>query len=392
VRVEPGEYQRLLGYPPDFVLSGRARELAEWAREWYGEHGRPWIFVRRADSLELTGGTVRIDAVDFCSADLQESLVEARADQVYLAATSAGPEAEEEAQRRWRQEEPDESFFLTTCASAVAEHLVTSAGARLCAWADAHGRAVLPHFSPGSSEWDIAEQGKLLRLIQRDGMKTVAGKLEALESGALRPEKSSLAVFGVTMHADRVRQLAHLVPCGQCSMGNCQFRRAPYLRARRVAGAATQSAPAPREYTVNSKALQRWTGERLLLRTEQDGTIHASFRYDGTTCTNMGRPLAFLYEVTLGPRQQGYPILEQTCGPAPGNTGYTAMCEYLRDGGELMAAIGRDKPLAGMPLERVLTWRRAANPAGCFCDAYSREHKWGLVLETIHYALHRHDD
>jgi hypothetical protein len=152
------------------------------------------------------------------------------------------------------------------------------------------------------------------------------------------------------------------------------------------------SETAPHEYSVNPKALRRWSGERLSLQTDPDGTIHARFRYDGTTCTNMGRPLAFLYEVTLGPRQAGYPILEQTCAPAPGDSGYTAMCEYQRNGHELIAAIGRDKPLAGMPLDCVLTWRRAANPAGCYCDAYSREHKWGLVLETIHYSLHRHDD
>jgi hypothetical protein len=35
----------------------------------------------------------------------------------------------------------------------------------------------------------------------------------------------------------------------------------------------------------------------------------------------------------------------------------------------------------------VLPWRRGSSVAGCFCEADSREHKWGLVLETIHYAL-----
>jgi hypothetical protein len=53
-----------------------------------------------------------------------------------------------------------------------------------------------------------------------------------------------------------------------------------------------------------------------------------------------------------------------------------------------MAAIEREKPLLGQPLASVLAWRRQASPAGCYCDAASREHKWGLVLETIHYALH----
>jgi hypothetical protein len=34
-----------------------------------------------------------------------------------------------------------------------------------------------------------------------------------------------------------------------------------------------------------------------------------------------------------------------------------------------------------------LSWRRADCGAGCYCDASSREHKWGLVFETIHHAL-----
>jgi hypothetical protein len=25
--------------------------------------------------------------------------------------------------------------------------------------------------------------------------------------------------------------------------------------------------------------------------------------------------------------------------------------------------------------------------AGCYCESTSRDHKWGLVFETIHYAL-----
>jgi hypothetical protein len=64
------------------------------------------------------------------------------------------------------------------------------------------------------------------------------------------------------------------------------------------------------------------------------------------------------------------------------------MCQYLTDAGPLMALIEREKPMLGEPLASVLAWRRQSSPAGCYCDAASREHKWGLVLETIHYALH----
>ena len=52
-----------------------------------------------------------------------------------------------------------------------------------------------------------------------------------------------------------------------------------------------------------------------------------------------------------------------------------------------MTAIDSEKPLNGERLNAVLEWRRGASAAGCYCDAASREHKWGLVLETIHYAL-----
>jgi len=119
----------------------------------------------------------------------------------------------------------------------------------------------------------------------------------------------------------------------------------------------------------------------------EDGSVDAVFRYDGTTCTNMGRPLTFEYNVKLGPREEGYPIREQHCAPAVGDTGHTHMCQYIADPEGMMGAIDREKPLGGERLNAVLSWRREANGAGCFCEAASRNHKWGLVLETIHYAL-----
>jgi hypothetical protein len=54
---------------------------------------------------------------------------------------------------------------------------------------------------------------------------------------------------------------------------------------------------------------------------------------------------------------------------------------------QLMTAIGHEKPLNGEHLSAILTWRREPAAGGCFCTQASRDHKWGLVLETIHYAL-----
>lgn len=140
-------------------------------------------------------------------------------------------------------------------------------------------------------------------------------------------------------------------------------------------------------YSVNRRALQRWAAERLTMTTRDDGSIDAVFRYDGTTCTNMGRPLAFDYRVTLGPRVEGYPIREQCCAPAHGDTGHTHMCRYVENPQALMDAIDHEAPLHGQPLNAVLAWPREPDAAGCFCTSASRDHKWGLVFETLHYAL-----
>lgn len=397
VDVHPAEYIRLLGYPRGWTLDGRAQELGDEAREWYARHGRPWSYARGVEGIRIHEAAVVVDGVKFNSTRLSTTLVAAGADRAFLVAVSAGPELEEEAQVRWRDGKPDEYFFFEVFGSAIVEHLVTMTGARLCAWAEGEHAAVLPHYSPGYPEWTIDEQSKLLDVIRPP--RPAAVPLEVFESGMLRPKKSLLAVFGVTSHVDRVRPLTELSPCENCSFVPCQYRRAPYRRSRRTASAelpvidlrAESPNPLSQDvsYTVSLKALQRWSQERLTIEVRDDGSIGALFRYEGTTCTNMGRPLHFHYHVRLGAREDRYPVLEQWCGPAPGDDGYTAMCRYLSDPEELMTAIAMDRPLHGQPLDEVVRWTRPASPAGCYCAPESRQHKWGLVLETIHYALAR---
>jgi len=404
VDVSPQEYTRLLGYPRGWVLEGRARELADWARDWYAKNGRPWFYARQAESMEIGNtdddtiraasirpNSIRIDGVDFNSKRLRDAFEQAGAHSAILVAVGAGAEAEEEAQRCWSEERPDEYFFLEVFASAVVEHLTTIAGARLCDWAERQGMAVLPHSSPGYPEWDVAEQPRLLQLIKQTRSERFPSCVEAFDTGMLRPKKTQLAVFGLTRHVERLQRLTSLIPCQSCSFRPCQYRRAAYKRAPR-----TTAEPLPArvaildedaQYTINRKALQRWSEERLAMRPGPEGSTDITFRYDGTTCTNMGRPLAFVYNVKLGPRDEGYPILEQRCGPAADDSGHTAMCKYIEDPDRLMAAIASEKPLIGQRLNAILTWRREPNGAGCYCDPLSRIHKWGLVLETIHYAL-----
>src|SRR6202167_5658415 len=183
VNVSPAEYVRLLGYPRGWELEGRALELANWARAWYAEHGRPWFYARQSESFEINGDSIRIDGTQFTSKRLQSTLQQAEAHSVILVAVGAGPEAEEEARRRWEDEKPDEYFFLEMFGSAVVEHLTTVTGANLCDWAERNQMAVLPHYSPGYPEWDVAEQPQLLELMRRTRRQILPSRVEVLESG-----------------------------------------------------------------------------------------------------------------------------------------------------------------------------------------------------------------
>lgn len=407
LKVQEAEYIRLLGYPQGWVLEGRALELAEWARNWYARHGTPWIHAHLAERLELKDESIVIDDHSFTCLPLQRRLEQAAANGVVLAAVCAGPELEQEAQNLWRAERPDEYFFLEIYGSAVVEHLTTLAGAHCCAWADQRQSAILPHYSPGYSNWDVGQQPRLLDLIQKSASHELPNRLSVFPTGMLRPKKSQLAVFGVTREVDRVQKLADLVACESCSLASCQYRRAPYLEPPaytpgEVAAAtkgvtsgigSKQVPPVPDvAYSFSTKALDRWANDRLSLQRGADGSTEALFLFEGSTCMSMGRPLKFQYHVKLGPQDKSYPIQEQRCIPHPSDTGHTSMCEYITQGASWMKVVENEAPLRGQPLSDVLSWNRSTYGSNCHCEPASRERLWGLVLETIHYALVRQEE
>ncbi|HXY20172.1 MAG TPA: hypothetical protein VEH83_09280 [Gemmatimonadales bacterium] len=406
VEVQEAEYRRLLGWPAGHEVTGRSLELAAWARSWYAEHGRPWWYARQAASLALGPGRVEIEAAPFDALRLGEMLAQAEATSAMLVAVGAGAACEEHARALWEEGKPDEYFFLEVYGSAVVEALVAAAAFRLCEWADRHGLAVLPHYSPGYPDWDIADQARLLDLVGVARRRDLPEGVRALPTGMLKPKKSLLAVFGLTPRLDRVQRLTTLVPCANCSLAGCRYRRAPYRRPLRQLesvhparagsdGVGAAAAPGPltagARYSVAPAVLRRWARERLRLRVLGDRTVEAAFRYDGTTCSNMGQPLAFEYRIALASREEGYTITDLSCAPAEGDVGHKFMCEYLDHGDDLMRAIAGEQPLLGHPLDAVVGWRRGTSAAGCYCTASSREHKWGLALEVLHFALCERD-
>ncbi|MGA9408173.1 MAG: hypothetical protein WBW71_13650 [Bacteroidota bacterium] len=403
VDVQESEYKRLLGYPPGHEISGRVKELIDSTRSWYAANGKPWVYSRRAEMLELSAGKVRIEGIDFFSPKLQTQLNAANSHEVMLVAASAGKQCEERARELWNEEKPDEYFFMEVYGSAVVENLIMNAGARFCEWADQHRKAILPHYSPGYPGWDISDQEKLLKLIRQKGV-NLREEMRVMDSGMLYPKKSLLAVFGVTSHLETVQRLTSLIPCENCSLQSCRYRRTPYRNSipqiediRKLQSGwenpldfnSENDSPLNPEakYLTNTRALRKWSQERLHLKILEDRSVEARFRYEGTTCSNLGHVLEFDYHVKLSSPAENYKVVSAECCPAPGDVGHTLMCQYLENAPLFMNSIRRERPLLGKPLNDVLSWEREYNPSGCYCSSESREYKWGLVFEVLHYAL-----
>jgi hypothetical protein len=384
--VQEAEYLRLLGYPAGHQPGDRPRELMAWARDWYGRNGRPWVYLREAP-LQIDGSELRLDGMAFHSRRLREHFRRHEVCSTVLVAVSAGRECEEHARSLWQEGRPDEYFFLEMFASAVVEDLVARASGRICALAGHRHLMAVPHYSPGYSGWDVAEQGRLFELITARLGRPLPGPLEVLSSGMLKPKKSLLGVFGLAPVA--AASVPVETPCENCAFSPCSYRRAAY---RRHSG----DTPRPAErtgatasgYRTNTRALKKWAAERVRLHPRDDGTIEAVFRFDGTTCSH--QPLAFDYRVRLSGPAGGHRILESDCAPAPDDENHRLTCSYLTAGEAHLREIAADRPLSGRPLDEVLGWVRPAVSTGCHCSADSRAHKWGLALEAIHFALHHH--
>ncbi len=395
--VPPTELHRLLGYPPGRAPDARVSSLAARAEDWYERHGRPWACIRFLEIEKILQGAVRLrGGRSLSSPELAWSLRRAHADQVAVAAVSAGPEACREAARLWAEDRPDESFVLDAFCSAIAEQLIARAGVRISAEAGAAGRACTPHRSPGYGRWPLSDQAVLKELLEEGRQGELPGPLEVLPSGMLRPQKSMFAVFGVTPHRDLAPGWLDSVPCSNCDWNPCAFRRTAFTGPGPAARVPEETdfrqteagLPTDRsfDYAFSNQALERWVVEHLDLKRDEDG-VRAVFRFHGTTCSNLGMPLLLRYEVELAGPPEGYRIRSAKCRPDANDSGLQAMCSYLEDAEGLMASIQSEHPLEGCPLDMALEWNPQISPSGCLCKGSDRNHKWRIVLQTIHYAL-----
>ena len=369
-------FRRHVGLPPCAELDERLAGLFNEVREWYSQHGGPWTATRQIAIHHIVYDMIHLEhSLQLSSALLARGLARAQAHALVVVAVSAGKAVDDQIDRLWKSGRVDEAMFLNAYAIATVEHLRWQAGAHLRRTLGAENISVLPHYSPGYEGWDLADQGRLFRLF-RDDQKTDSMPLQLLPTGGLCPNKSTLAAYGVTRRTDLGKDLEQYWSCQP---------------------APTSATRANTSYAFPEKTLTRWRDKRLRVIAQPNHELLATFRFDGSTCTNMGIPLAFDYKVRLKIEKQGqketgpHRILNLTCAPAKDHTGYQSMCAYLDKPARLLTQLSAHQPLLGQLLSETLTWQPPASPAGCLCTRASQDHKWKIVLQTLHFALDNHE-
>ena len=224
--VPEGEYLRLLGLPRARSLDGDLLDRARGARDWYAQHGRPFVATQRVGVRSVGPASVTLDpGTELRSVALADRLREGEAHALVALAASAGQEVADETKRLWASDRPDEAFFLDRFAVAVTERLVFWASATICRASEPARETLLPHLSPGCGHWDLADQHRLMALLTGEEDGTMLGPVQLLPSGALRPQHSLLAALGVT-HRTFANTPEAL--CRSCDLDPCAFRRAPH--------------------------------------------------------------------------------------------------------------------------------------------------------------------
>ena len=359
-------YLRHLGLPAETGLDDKTLPLAEGAAGWYREHGNPWVHSRLAPIQRIEDDTICLDDGTLLSSRvLAEGARRSGTHSISILAVSAGVEVDDRIAELWAEEKPDEAMFLNAYADALTEHLRSTEAEKMLKMFSAEEMAVLPYYSPGYDGWDLTDQAALLNTISNP----LPGALEVLPSGGLKPSKSTLAVFAVA------------------GSGLAETAEDYWQDLYRELSVKQNSGKEDSSYAFSSSALEGWEKKRLELSDDGDD-IRAVFRFDGSTCTNLGLPLRFEYRVDLSREEAGdYRLEGFACEPHPEDTGHKGMCSYLADAEDILEKIRQAPALPGRSLGKVLEWTPPSSPAGCLCSQSSRDHKWRIVLQTLHYSL-----
>lgn len=182
-----------------FGLPEGGADLDRWfnhfdgARRGCRSHMKPYGGLRCVSIVGISGSTVKLETGhELTSSRLAERLQSARARHLAVLALSAGHWIDDEIRRRWRAGRPDLAMALHAFAAGWVEEWREREEDRLRRALAPRGLRVLSYLSPGYEGWPLTDQSTLFALIS-----TLGGPIELLDSGFLRPVRSTLAAFGL---------------------------------------------------------------------------------------------------------------------------------------------------------------------------------------------------
>ena len=354
------ELARHLGLPADAEIDESLKCELERAENWFHESASPWCSANVCEIAEIGSESIRLESGSVLKSDvLARGFSKADVERLAVVAITAGEEIDREIERHFEDGHPDEAMTLNAFAIAAVERVRTDCCRLVEERSRKQGLFALPYYSPGYEGWPLEDQHSLFAAVNADESPIVV-----LESGGMKPAKSTLFVIGLTRKQN---------------IDPSEFwqRQATQL-----------TTPTHPEYGFSPRTLKKWSRNRLSLGEEIDGRLTASFRTAGSTCANMGLPLAFDYQANLERATDGkLHFTGFSCAPAEGDTNHRSTCQFLSNPDGFAAGIEEHPPLLGKPLEDALHWNPDVSPAGCLCLRSSRDHKWRIVVQTLHYAL-----
>jgi hypothetical protein len=146
-----------------------------------------------------------------------------------------------------------------------------------------------------------------------------------------------------------------------------------------------------KEFTdpVSTRALEKWSRERLEKTGETGGRRSYRYRYSGSTCTDGGTPFEAYMNVELSGlaeqttvekawidfREKEKESAARMCAASGGPSRSQQFFEKLAE----------NHDIAGRRLEDIITEKVSVNYAGCFCAPAMVRDKWNQALSTVHW-------
>lgn len=382
--VPPELLRRHLCLPDNAPASQRVQSLIAQTQSWFAQHAHPWATSCEVPVVAIDRHSVQLDDGQRCSSELlAKGFREAAVDSMVVFAITAGGEVDQAIAQHWEEGRPDEAMFLNAYAIAFVEHAREVSAREHAARAEERQWIMLPRYSPGYDGWDLADQAVLFHLIsETDEFRSQPNPpIGLLAHGGMQPAKTTLTIHGLTPRGDLAS-----------SLDGWWQRVAAGIADQTPIASSPPATTLDVPYALPPKALRQWAANRLQIEHKANGQTIATFRFSGTTCANMGMPFEFDFSVTARHELSGdYRIEQCSAAPASGDQGHQAMCAFVDHPRSFLSTVERFNLPIGKTLDEMIQWSPDVSPAGCLCTPASQHHKWQIVLQTLHFALHNSD-